>query len=130
MNENDIGTLVLDCAFKIHRNLGPGLLERVYESVLDQQLRDAGLEVRRQAPIDIVYNGKQFNEGFVADLIIENKVILELKSVEHVSGVHKKQLLTYLRLTNIKLGYILNFNTDLMKNGIHRTINGTLSKLP
>ena len=126
MNENEIGSIILNVALEIHRNLGPGLLERVYESVLKQQLQENGLNIQRQAPIKIKYLEQEFDEGFVADLIVEEKVLLELKSVERVTDVHKKQLLTYLRLSNLKLGYILNFNTELMKHGIHRTINGII----
>ena len=126
MRENDIGTVVVDTAVQLHRDLGPGLLESVYEKIYAQRLEKRGLSVESQVDVPIEFDGMRFEEGFRADLIVEEKVIVELKSVEVVKPVHKKQLLTYLRLTNLKLGYLLNFNTDLMKNGITRVINGTL----
>ena len=126
MHENEIGTIIVDCAVKLHKNLGPGLLESVYEAVLAKQLQLAGLTVHRQVPIPIVYEGISFDEGFRADLIVSQSVIIELKSVETLHPVHKKQLLTYLKLTGLKLGYLLNFGDELMKNGITRIINGAL----
>ena len=123
MNENDIGTVVLEAAIALHRELGPGLLETVYEVVLSDELQKRGLHIERQVPIPIVCRGVHFDEGFRADIIIENKVILELKSVEHISNIHKKQLLTYLKLTGIKLGYLLNFGESMMKDGITRIVN-------
>ncbi len=126
MHPNEIGTIIVDCAVKLHMNLGPGLLESVYEAVLAKQLQLAGLTVQRQVPIPIIYEGISFDEGFRADIIVGQSVIVELKSVEKVHPVHKKQLLTYLKLTGHKLGYLLNFGDELMKNGITRIINGTL----
>ena len=126
MHENEIGTIIVDTAVKLHIKLGPGLLEKVYEAILAKQLRKQGLQVDRQVPIPIEFEGEKFEEGFVADLIVNKKVIIELKSVEQINKVHKKQLLTYLRLTNLKVGYLLNFGEALMKDGIHRIINGTL----
>lgn len=126
MHENEIGTLIVDCAVHLHQGLGPGLLETVYETVLARRLEKRGLRVDRQVPIPIEFDGEKFNEGFRADLIVEGKVIIELKSVEKVSPAHKKQLLTYLKLTGLKLGYLLNFGDALMKNGITRTLNGQL----
>ena len=126
MHENEIGTLIVDCAVHLHQGLGPGLLETVYETVLARRLEKRGLRVDRQVPIPIEFDGEKFNEGFRADLVVEGKVIIELKSVEKVSPAHKKQLLTYLKLTGLKLGYLLNFGDALMKNGITRTINGQL----
>ena len=123
MTENEIGKIVVNAAVSIHRDLGPGLLETVYEVVLAHVLRQRGLAVERQVPVSIRYCGIRFDEGFRADIIIENKVILELKSVQTVSNAHKKQLLTYLRLTGLKLGYLLNFAEALMKDGITRTVN-------
>ena len=123
MTENEIGKIVVDAAVLIHRDLGPGLLETVYEVVLAHVLRQRGLAVERQVPVSIRYCGIRFDEGFRADIIIENKVILELKSVQTVSNAHKKQLLTYLRLSGLKLGYLLNFAEALMKDGITRTVN-------
>ena len=126
MHENEIGTIIVDCAVKLHKNLGPGLLESVYEAVLAKQLQLAGLTFQRQVPVPIVYEGISFDEGFRADLIINRSVIIELKSVETIHPVHKKQLLTCLKLTGLKLGYLLNFGDELMKTGITRIVNGTL----
>ena len=124
MEENDIGTIVIDSAITIHRELGPGLLESVYEAVLAQILREHGLEIERQKSVPIEYRDIKFIEGFRIDLMINKKVIIELKSVEHVNKAHKKQLQTYLRLTGCKLGYLLNFGEALMKDGITRCVNG------
>ena len=124
MTENEIGTIIVESAIAVHRDLGPGLLEIVYEVVLVHELRDRGLIVERQVPIPIMYKGITFDEGFRADIIVEGKVIIELKSVEHVSGAHKKQVQTYLKLTGCKLGYLLNFGEALMKSGITRCVNG------
>jgi GxxExxY protein len=124
MTENEIGTLVLESAIDVHRELGPGLLETVYEVVLAHDLERRGLHVERQVPVPIVFRGVRFDEGFRADIIMEGKVILELKSVEHVTAAHKKQIQTYLRLTGLKLGYLLNFGEALMKQGITRAVNG------
>ena len=124
MTENEIGRIVVDAAVSLHQDLGPGLLETVYEIVLTHMLRERGLAVKRQIPIPIEYRGIRFDEGFRADIVIEGKVILELKSVERVNNAHKKQLLTYLRLTGLKLGYLLNFGEALMKDGITRIVNG------
>jgi GxxExxY protein len=123
MTENEIGKIVVDAAVSVHRDLGPGLLETVYEVVLAHILQQRGLVVERQVAVPIEYSGINFDEGFRADIIVEGKVILELKSVERVNNVHKKQLLTYLRLTGLKLGYLLNFGEAVMKNGITRIVN-------
>ena len=124
MTENEIGTIVVESAIVVHRELGPRLLETVYEITLAHELQDRGLKVNRQVPVAIRYKGIKFGEGFRADLIFEDKVILELKSVERVSAAHKKQVQTYLRLTGCKLGYLLNFGEALMKGGITRCVNG------
>jgi GxxExxY protein len=124
MTENEIGDIVVECAVRLHRELGPGLLESVYEVLLTHMLQAAGLRVERQVSIPIEFHGIRFDEGFRADLVVEDKVILELKSVESVNKAHKKQVLTYLKLTGKKLGYLLNFGEDLMKDGISRVING------
>jgi GxxExxY protein len=129
MTENEIGTLVIDAAIAIHRELGPGLLETVYEVVLARELVDRKLSVERQVPVAICYKGIRFEEAFRADIIVCGKVILELKSVERVSAAHKKQVQTYLRLTGCKLGYLLNFGESLMKTGIFRCVNG-LEEIP
>ena len=124
--ENEIGDRVLDSAFALHRDLGPGLLESVYGVLLAHALEESGLSVQRQVIIPIQYQSIQFDEGFRADLIVEEKVILELKSVERTNPAHKKQLLTYLKLSGLKVGYLLNFGEALMKDGITRIISGQL----
>ncbi len=124
MTENEIGKIVVDCTMRLHIELGPGLLESVYEVLLAHMLRERGLRVDRQVPIPIEFHGLRFEEGFRADIIVENKVILELKSVDHTNNAHKKQVLTYLKLTGMKLGYLLNFGEELMKDGIFRILNG------
>ena len=124
MDENQLGRIVVDAAIAVHRGLGPGLLETVYEVVLAKELRERGLAVERQIPIPIEYGGFRFDEGFRADIVVEGKVILELKSIEAINNAHKKQLLTYLKLTGMKLGYLLNFGEALMKDGIIRIVNG------
>ena len=126
MTENEIGTIVVETAIMIHRELGPGLLETVYEVVLASEIKKRGLSVERQVVIPIEFHGVKFEEGFRADIIVEKKVILELKSVESVINAHKKQVLTYLKLTGCKLGYLLNFGETLMKDGIFRIINGII----
>ncbi|MBN1546196.1 MAG: GxxExxY protein [Syntrophaceae bacterium] len=126
MNENVIGEIVVDCAVRLHKELGPGLLESVYEVILARELEEKGLKVNRQVPIPIKFNDLKFDEGFRADIIVEDKVILEIKSVETTSKAHKKQVLTYLKLTDSKLGYLLNFGESLMKDGITRLLNGII----
>jgi len=122
--ENEIGKIIVDCAVRLHMELGPGLLETVYEVLLAHLLQEAGLKVERQIPIPIQFRGIRFDEGFRADVVVEDKVILELKSVESVNKAHKKQVLTYLKLTGKKLGYLLNFGESMMKDGISRVLNG------
>jgi GxxExxY protein len=124
MRENDVGTRVLEAAINVHRELGPGLLETVYEVILARELSDLGLKPVRQVPVPIIYKGIRFDEGFRADIIVENMVLLELKSVERVLPAHKKQVQTYLRLTGLKLGYLLNFGEAVLKSGITRCVNG------
>ena len=124
MTENEIGTIVVEAAIQVHRELGPGLLENVYEILLDHELKSRNLSVTRQVPVAITYRGITFDDGFRADLIVENRVILELKSVEKTTAAHKKQVQTYLRLTGCKLGYLLNFGEAYMKDGITRCVNG------
>ncbi len=123
MNENRIGTQILETAIHIHRQLGPGLLETVYEVILARELTKQGLDVQRQVSVPIEYNGIRFDEGFRADIIVEQKFHLELNSVERVVQAHKKQVQTYLRLTGLKLGYLLNFGEAVLKNGITRCVN-------
>lgn len=124
MTENEIAKAVVDAAYQVHTQLGPGLLESVYEIVLAHELNRKGFHVERQKPVTIEYDGLKFDEGFRADMIVNGKVILELKSIETVLPVHKKQLLTYLRLTNLKLGLLINFGSVLIKDGISRVVNG------
>jgi GxxExxY protein len=124
MTENDIAREVVDAAYAIHTKLGPGLLESVYEVLLADELTHRELSVQQQVSIDIEHNGRSFPEAFRADLIINGKVIIELKSVEDLRPVHKKQLLTYLRLTDLKLGLLINFGENLIKDGISRIANG------
>lgn len=121
--ENEIATIVVDKCLLIHRKWGPGLFESVYEEVLAYELEKSGLRVKKQKIIEVVYDDIKMDKGFKADIIVENKVILELKAVEHILPVHQKQLLTYLKLTEMKLGLLINFNVALIKNGIQRIVN-------
>lgn len=124
MTENEISQIIVDVSYKIHTKLGPGLLESVYEAILFHELVKRGLSVERQKSIPVIWDQVFLDIGFRADLIVENKVIVEIKSVEQVSRVHPKQLLTYLRITKLKLGLLINFNEELIKNGITRVANG------
>ncbi len=123
MNENEISKILVDCCFKVHTELGPGLLESVYEEVLSYEIIKRGLNLERQKGIPVVYDKIKMELGFRADIIIENKVIIELKSIEAIAPVHTKQLLTYLKLTGLKLGLLVNFNEALIKDGIKRIVN-------
>ncbi len=123
MTENELSGIIVDCCFKIHNSLGPGLLESVYEEVLCHELIKNKLNIERQKVIGFSYENLALDIGFIADIIVENKVIIEIKSVETVKAVHHKQLLTYLKLTGIKLGLLINFNTNLIKDGIKRIVN-------
>ena len=124
MRENEIGTKIIEAAIAVHRELGPGLLETLYEIVLCRELNGTGLKVERQVPVPVLYKGVKFEEGFRADLIVEKMVLLELKPVEQIMPAHRKQVQTYLRLTGIKLGYLLNFGEAVLKSGITRYVNG------
>lgn len=124
MTANSTAREIVDAAYRIHVALGPGLLESVYEVVLASELQRRGLEVVRQRPIPVVYDGLQFQMGFRADLVVQDLVIVEIKSVETIMPVHKKQLLTYLRLADKRLGLLINFNVTLIKDGIKRVVNG------
>ncbi len=124
MTENEIGKIVVDSAIAVHRELGPGLLESVCETALAYELKSRGLQVQTQVEIPIKYKEIEFDQGFRADILVEEKVILELKSVEKTTPVHKKQIQTYLKLSGCKLGFLLNFGDALMKDGITRTVNG------
>lgn len=123
-DQEEVGRILVDCAFRLHRDLGPGLLETVYEVVLAKMLRDQGLVVERQNLVPIEYAGLRFEEGFRADLIIEESVLIELKSVEKLAPVHFKQTLTYLRLLNLPLGFLINFGAATFKEGCKRIVNG------
>ena len=124
MTENAIAKEIVDAAFRIHTTLGPGLLESVYRSVLVYELERRGLRTVTEQPIPVVYDSVQIATGFRADLVVEDKVIVEIKSVEVVAPVHKKQLLTYLRLADKRLGLLINFHVALIKDGITRIVNG------
>jgi GxxExxY protein len=123
MTENEIATQIVDAAYKIHTTLGPGLLESVYEAVLAEELSRRNLRVVRQQAIPVVYENVHLEVGFRADLIVEGKVIVEVKSVDGIAPVHKKQLLTYLRLTDKRLGILINFDVELIKDGVTRVVN-------
>ena len=123
MTENEIATTIVDAAYTIHTRLGPGLLESVYEATLAYELTKRGLTVRRQQAKPVVYESVRMDMGFRADLIVADKVIVEIKSIEAVSPVHRKQLLTYLRLTDKRLGLLINFNVELIKGGLTRVVN-------
>ena len=122
--ENQTATVVVDAALGIHKALGPGLLESVYEVALYHELIKRGLEVERQVPVTFVFDGNRYDEGFRIDLLVAGCVIVELKSAEEVHPIHKKQLLTYLRLSGKRLGLLINFNSALLKTGITRIVNG------
>lgn len=124
MTENQIGNVIVGAAIEVHKQLGPGLQETTYEIALMHELSERGLTVKRQVSIPIQYRGVQLEEGFRADMIVGDKVMLELKSVESINDIHKKQLLTYLKLAGMKLGYLMNFGESLMKKGITRIVNG------
>lgn len=124
MTENELSKIIVDVSYKIHTRLGPGLLESVYEAILFHELTKKGLKVERQKPIPVIWDGINLDIGFRSDLIVEDKVIIEIKSVEQISNVHLKQLLTYIRITDLRLGLLINFNEALIKNGIKRVANG------
>jgi GxxExxY protein len=126
MDENEISKHVVDASLKVHRALGPGLLESVYEAVLAHELATRGLEVARQAPIGIRYEGFVFEDAFRADIVVNGKVVVEVKSIEKVASVHGKQVLTYLRLGGFKLGLLVNFGAAYIRDGIERVINGRI----
>ncbi len=123
MTENELSKIIVNTCYNIHIKLGPGLLESVYEEILYYELINQGLKVERQKAIPVVWKDIKMKIGFRADLIVENKVVVELKSVEVIAPVHQKQLLTYLKLTDIKLGLLINFNEKLIKDGITRIVN-------
>jgi GxxExxY protein len=123
MTENEIATTVVDCAFKVHTVLGPGLLEHIYEVALQHELKKRGLDAVRQVPVPIVFDGIRFDEGFRMDLLVESKVIVEIKSTEDVHPKHKMTVLSYLRLSDKRLALLINFNVQYIKDGITRIVN-------
>ena len=126
LTENEIATIVVDCCLKVHKALGPGLLESAYEECLYYELKKLGLKVEKQTGIPLFYEEVKLDVGYRLDLIVEDKVIIEVKSVEALNDVFLAQVLTYLKLSKCKLGLLINFNVTLIKNGIKRVINGTL----
>lgn len=123
MNENELSKVVYDAALKVHQNLGPGLLERTYEECLFYELSKSGFRIEKQKPVPLVYENVKLSVGYRIDLMIENKVIIEIKAVDVLNDIHLAQLLTYLKLSNCKLGLLINFNVTLIKNGIRRVVN-------
>ncbi|MBC5839444.1 GxxExxY protein [Flavobacterium muglaense] len=126
MDENEISKIVFESALKVHKVLGPGLLESAYEECLFYELKKHDLKVEKQVALPLIYEDVKLDVGYRIDIIIENKFIVEIKSVEALNDVHLAQLLTYLRLSKCKLGLLINFNVSLLKNGVKRVINGTL----
>ena len=123
MTENEISKIILDIAFDIHTKLGPGLFESVYEEILSYELEDYGLSIKKQQCIPVIWNELRMEVGFRADIIVEDKVIVEIKSIEALAPIHYKQLTTYLKITNLKLCLLINFNEYLLKDGIKRIAN-------
>lgn len=127
MHENDISRIVVECAFQVHKELGPGLLESVYEHCLAYELKKERLKVEIQKPIPVYYKSERLDCGFRSDIIVEDKLIVELKAVEALNDVHMAQILTYLKLSDMKIGLLINFNVKLIKHGIKRVINGYIN---
>jgi GxxExxY protein len=123
MTENELSNIIIGCAIEVHKQLGPGLLESAYRECLAYELSQCGLSVFKEVPMPIIYKEIKLNHGYRMDLLVNNLVVVELKSVEFISEVHEAQLLTYLKLGNYKLGLILNFHTTILKNGIRRMVN-------
>lgn len=123
MNENEISNVILGVAIELHKSLGPGLLESAYENALVYELMKKGLDVKQQVAMPFIYKEVKLDVGYRIDLIVENKVLIEVKSIEDLAPVHYSQVLTYLRLSKLKLGLLINFNTKLLKDGIHRIVN-------
>jgi GxxExxY protein len=123
MHENEIAKIIVDCSYKVHKEFGPGLLENVYQAALAYELAKRGLKVHTERGIPVEYDGGRLNVGFRADIVVENKVIIECKSVDALAPIHWKILLTYLRLSDMRLGLLINFNVELIKDGIRRVVN-------
>jgi GxxExxY protein len=126
MTENEISKIVFNCALRVHQNLGPGLLESAYGECLFYELNKTGLKIEKQKPLPLIYEDVMLEVGYRIDIMVENKFIIEVKSVDALNDVHLAQILTYLKLSDCKLGFLINFNVTLIKNGIKRVINGTL----
>ena len=124
MDENEIGERILGCALEVHRALGPGLLENAYEACLSFELAQAGIEHKRQLPLPIIYNGNRIDLGYRLDLLVADLVVVEVKAIDQLTDVHRAQLLSYLKLGGYKLGYLLNFNVKMFKDGIRRLASG------
>ncbi|HNV82570.1 MAG: GxxExxY protein [Tenuifilaceae bacterium] len=123
MTENEISNIIIGSAIEVHKQLGPGLLESAYQECLAYELKQKGLKVLREVPMPIVYKEIKLDHGYRLDLLVNSKVVIEIKSVEFISDIHEAQLLTYLKLGNFKLGLLLNFHTTVLKNGIKRMVN-------
>lgn len=123
MTENEISYKIIGAALEIHKNIGPGLLESAYENALSFDLREMGFDVKQQVPMPFIYKDIQLEVGYRIDLTVDNKVLIEIKSVENMAPVHFAQTLTYLKLSGMKLGLLINFNTNVLKEGIHRIVN-------
>jgi GxxExxY protein len=128
MHENEIGTVILDAAFQVHKELGPGLLESTYETCLSYEASERGLLIERQAPLPVIYKEVKLDCGYRIDLLADEKVIVEVKAVESLNDIHLAQILTYLKLSGCKLGYLINFNVKQLKDGIKRVVLGELEK--
>jgi GxxExxY protein len=123
MDENELSKIIVQSSIQLHRTLGPGLLESVYENSLAYDLREQGLSVDQQVPMPLIYKEIKFDVGYRMDIVVDKKVVIELKSVENLAPVHYAQLLTYLKLSGMKLGLLINFNVALLKDGVHRIVN-------
>lgn len=126
MTENEISKVVFECALKVHKTLGPGLLESAYEECMFYELKKCNLRVEKQKALPLIYEEVKLDVGYRIDIIVEDKFIVEIKSVEALNDVHLAQLLTYLRLSDCKLGLLINFNVKLLKDGVRRVVNGAL----
>ena len=124
MDDEAIGTQVVDCAIRVHTALGAGLLESAYESCLAHELAKHGLEVRKQVPMPVLYDNTQMDVGYRIDMLVNDRAVVELKAVEKLMPLHTAQLLTYLKLSKLRLGFLLNFNVEHMRNGVKRVVNG------